>query len=415
MPGGDSKRPPSEMPPRRRSEHPPPSVARPPSVRRRSVRPRPPASTAPGGSARTPRRGSTAPRAAPSPVVASARRISFPSLRFGAIDYALASAARRVIEGALGVVRGEHVVLIVDRPRRDVGAALLEVARELGADPIVHEIESHGERPHRQLPEAIRSALGRAQASLVNIAFDDGEIGMRHELLDAVKAQSLRHAHMIGVSRKSLIAGFSVDQARIFATTRAVRTRVRPDSLLRLRTPAGSDLEVRLDAAMRWSEHVGVIRPGKWENLPSGKLTTCPAMVRGVFVADASMGGQLGQGLGLLDRAPVRIEIDGSMCKSVRCADRAIQREVESFLQREHNLTRVGAICLGTNVGILSPTGEIYADQNIPGLHIIFGSAVAEQTGASWSTRAQLPMTSAGGDVDLDGAPLLRAGRYMVT
>jgi leucyl aminopeptidase (aminopeptidase T) len=165
---------------------------------------------------------------------------------------------------------------------------------------------------------------------------------------------------------------------------------------------------------MRWSEHVGVIRPGRWENLPSGKLTTCPALVRGVFVADASVGGQFGQALGLLERTPVRIEIDGSMCRSVRCADRAVQREVESFLQREHNLTRIGGISLGTNVGILSPTGEIIADQNLPGLHLVFGSAAAEQTGATWTTRAQLPVTCGGADVDLDGAPLLRAGRYMV-
>jgi hypothetical protein len=309
-------------------------------------------------------------------------------------------------------VRGEHVVLIVDRSRRDVGTALLEVARDIGADPIVHEIESHGERPLRQLPEAIRSALGRAQASLVNIAFEDGEIAMRLEILDAVRALSLRHAHMVGVSRKSLIAGFSVDHARILDTTRAVRTRLRPDSQLRVRSAAGTDLEIRLDPAMRWAEHVGVIRPGKWENLPSGKLTTCPASVRGVFVVDASIGAQFGQSLGLLDRAPVRVEIDGSICRSVRCSDRAIQREVESFLQREHNLTRVGGICLGTNVGILGPTGEIVADQNMPGLHLVFGS---DQAGAPLATRAQLPMTSAGADVDLDGAPLLRAGRYMVT
>lgn len=319
------------------------------------------------------------------------------------------------MEGALGVVRGEHVVLIVDRSRRDVGTALLEVAREIGADPIVHELESNGDRPIRQLPDAIRSALGRAQASLINIAFDDGEIGMRQELLDEVKSRALRHAHMVGISRKSLIAGFSVDHARILTTTRAVRTRLRSDSLLRLRTAAGTDLEVRLDPAMRWWEHVGVIRPGKWENLPSGKLMTCPGAVRGIFVADASMGGQFGQTVGLLERAPVRLEIDGATCKSVRCVDRGVQREVEAFLRREHNLLRIGAICLGTNVGILAPTGDITADQNLPGLHVVFGSAAADQTGATWSTRAQLPLACAGADVDLDGAPLLRAGRYMVT
>ncbi len=340
-------------------------------------------------------------------------RISFPSIRF-AVDYELANAARRAIEGALGVVRGEHVVLIVDRSRRDVGTALLEVARDIGADPIVHELESHGERPLRQLPEAVRSALGRAQASLLNITFEDGEIAMRLEILEAARAFSLRHAHMIGVTRRSLIAGFSVDHARVLDATRAVRTRLRPDSQLRVRSASGTDLEVRLDPSMRWAEHVGVIRPGRWENLPSGKLTTCPALVRGTFVADASVGGQFGQSAGLLERTPVRVEIDGSMCRSVRCSDRAIQREVEAFLQKEHNLTRIGGICLGTNVGILSPTGEIIADQNLPGLHVVFGSAAADQTGATWTTRAQLPMTCSAADVDLDGAPLLRAGRYMV-
>jgi leucyl aminopeptidase (aminopeptidase T) len=325
------------------------------------------------------------------------------------------NAARRVVEAALGVVRGERVVLIVDRPRRDVGAALLEVARDTGADPIVHEIESHGERPLRQLPEPIAAALGRAQASLLAVGFDDGEIGMRHEILDLVRQLSLRHAHMVGVSRKSLIAGFSVDHARILSTTRAVRTRLRPESRLRLRTGAGSDLEVALDPGMRWAEHLGVIRPGRWENLPSGKLVTYPARVQGVFVADASMGGRFGEAAGLLDRTPVRLEIDAGLCKGVRCTDRALQRDVEAFLHREHNLLRVGAICLGTNVGILSPTGEIVADQNLPGLHLVLGSSVPEQTGARWSTRAQLPVTCAAADVDLDGAPLLRAGRYMVT
>ena len=109
----------------------------------------------------------------------------------------------------------------------------------------------------------------------------------------------------------------------------------------------------------------------------------------------------------------MRVEIEGSTCRSVKCDDRALQRDIESFLAREHNVARVGGIILGTNVGILAPTGDMVADQALPGLHIMFGQAVPE--GASWTTRAQLPMTCSAGDVDLDGAPILRAGRYMVS
>jgi aminopeptidase len=398
MPGeGDSKRP-SGPPPPRRASTPPPPLNRPSS----------------GSFPATPAQSSGVPARIPS--TRPPPRISTSAaFRLSTIDYDLSNAARRVIESALGVARGERVALVVDRPRRDVGSALLEVARTIGAEPIIHEIESHGERPIRALPDALRSSLSRAQASVMLIGFDDLEVGMRLETLEHVRAQGLRHAHMIGITRKSMIAGFSVDHARILDATRAVRTRLRPDSVLRLRTFAGSDLEVRLDPSARWSEHVGVIRPGRWENLPSGKLTTCPALVRGVFVADASIGGHFGEAAGLLERAPVRVEIDGGACRRVTCSDRALQREIESFLAREHNLTRVGSITLGTNVGILEPTGELIADQNLPGLHLSFGSSVPDQTGATWSTRAQLPMTCALSDVDLDGMSLLRSGRYMVT
>jgi leucyl aminopeptidase (aminopeptidase T) len=337
------------------------------------------------------------------------------ALRLSSLDYDLANAARRVIEGALGVVPGERVVLAIDRARRDIGAALLDVARTIGADPVIYEMETTGERPLKQLPDYLRSALSRAQASVLIIGHEEGESAMRLELLELVRILGLRHAHMVGVKRQSMIAGFSVDHARILDATRAVRTRLRPDSVLRLRTLAGSDLEVRLDPAMRWSEHVGVIRPGRWENLPSGKLSTCPATVRGVFVADASVGASFGEAAGLLDRTPVRIEIDAGYCRSVRSSDRTLQREVEVFLAREHNLQRVGLVTLGTNVGILAPTGELVSDLNMPGLHLTFGSSVASETGAAWSTRAQLPVTGATSDVDLDGVPLMRSGRYMVT
>jgi hypothetical protein len=59
-------------------------------------------------------------------------------------------------------------------------------------------------------------------------------------------------------------------------------------------------------------------------------------------------------------------------------------------------------------------TGEIVSDQNLPGLHIGFGATFPELTGAAWDATTQLPMTATGADVDLDGAPLLRQGRYLV-
>ena len=332
-----------------------------------------------------------------------------------AINYDLVNAGRRVIEGALSVVPGETVVIVVDRSRRELGDVLLEVTRSARATAAVFSLEEFGPRPVRRVPDRMRDELARAQASVLLCGYEDGEHAMRVELLGLVKTLGLRHGHMVGITARSLTPGFSVDPARVLDATRAVRTRLRPDSTFRTRSVAGSDVEVRLDPRHRWIEHLGVVRPGRWENLPSGKLTTSPAEVRGIFVADASVGEHFGAAAGLLARTPVRVEIEQGVCRSVRCDDRSLQREIEVHLRREHNGDRVGTVTLGTNVGLLHATGELVCDLNLPGLHLSFGTTLPEQTGATWSSRQQFAMTGAGADVDLDGVPLLRSGRYLVT
>jgi len=336
------------------------------------------------------------------------------SLRLATLDFDLANAARRIVESSLGVVAGDRVVVIVDLPRQALGETLAEVARVLGATAEVVLLESLTKRPARSLPAPLRAELARAQASVLLIGFEEGEWSMRREIVEMVTEQRLRHAHMVGVGRKAMLAAFSVDPQAIVDVTRAVRTRLRPDSVIKLRSSAGSDLEVKLDPSSRWQERAGFIRQGRWENLPTGELFTCPADVNGVFVCDASMGGPIGAAAGVLARNPVRIEIRGGLARSVQCVDRVLSGAVDAAMRVERNADRVGLVVLGTNVGIGEPTGEIAADQNLPGLHLAFGATFREQTGASWDAGAQLMMCGARADVDLDGAPLLRSGRYLV-
>jgi leucyl aminopeptidase (aminopeptidase T) len=336
------------------------------------------------------------------------------NLRLNALDFDLAQAARRVVEGSLGVVAGDRLVIVVDEAREALGAALSDAAIAVGGQPEVAVIERFGRRPLRAVPPPLRALLGNAQASVLLVSFEDGELEMRRELVNSVTELQLRHAHMVGLGRKAMLTGFSVDPQRVLDATRAVRMRLRPDSVLRLRSPLGSDLTVKLHPTARWQERVGLIRPGRWENLPSGELFTCPADVHGVYYANASLGGAVGAAAGLVERTPVRFEIKAGVCKSVQCADRGLAGSLENALRAERNSDRVGMAVLGTNVGIRDATGEAICDQNLPGMHLGFGATFAAQTGATWDSPTQLLCTSSGGDVDLDGVPLLRNGRYLV-
>ncbi len=354
---------------------------------------------------------------APPPSRPSASRMPVPrvTVRLTAVDFDIVNAGRRILEGALGVVPGERVVVLLDRARADLASVLNEVAQSLGAVAIVFVMEEFGERPLRDLPRAVTEALDRAQASILLVGYNDAEFSMRRELLTYITQNRLRHAHMIGVTRTSLITGFSVDPARILDATRAVRMRIRPDSKLHLRSASGSDLSVTIPPAHRWVEHVGAIRPGRWENLPTGALVTAVGEVSGIFVADASLGAEIGASAGTLERTPIRFEIEGGLCKRVHCSDLSLQRSVEEILRRERDLEKVGIVILGTNVGIVHATGEICCDQNMPGLHIGFGATFPEYTGATWNSRGQLLATSRSGDVDLDGVPIMRSGRYILS
>jgi len=336
------------------------------------------------------------------------------NLRLNALDFDLAQAARRVVEGSLGVVAGDRIVIIIDEAREALGAALSEAALAVGGQPEVAMLDRLGRRPLRAVPPALKALLRNTQASVLLVSVEDGEWEMRLELVNSVTELQLRHAHMVGLGRKAMLTGFSVDPQRVLDATRAVRMRLRPDSVMHLRSPIGSDLIVKLDPAARWQERVGLIRPGRWENLPSGELFTCPGDVNGVFVANASLGGSLGAAAGVIERTPVRFEIKAGVCKGVQSADRGLAAALETALRAERHADRVGMAVLGTNVGIRDATGEVLCDQNLPGLHIGFGATFSQQTGATWDSPSQMFATATGGDVDLDGSPLLRNGRYLV-
>ncbi|HEX7604224.1 MAG TPA: hypothetical protein VF316_21545, partial [Polyangiaceae bacterium] len=205
-------------------------------------------------------------------------------MNIATIDFDIVNAARRIFEGALSLVPGDRVLLILDREREGLATALAETARTTGARCDVVFLEDFAMRPITELPPPIRTLLEQAQASVLLVGIERGEQTMRAELIDQVVRLRLRHAHMVGVTRRSLIAGFSVDPTRVLDATRAVRMRLRPNSVLHLRTNGGSDLTVKLTPKYRWAEHVGVIRPGRWENLPTGELITTPDSVDGVFV-----------------------------------------------------------------------------------------------------------------------------------
>jgi len=69
--------------------------------------------------------------------------------------------ARIVVEDCLGVKKSEEVLIIVDEKSRQIGDALFDAAKGLGAEAVLIEMverEAHGSEPPRPVAEAMKSA-----------------------------------------------------------------------------------------------------------------------------------------------------------------------------------------------------------------------------------------------------------------
>jgi len=319
-----------------------------------------------------------------------------------------------VVDGALSVVPGERVVIVVDEAAGDFGRALSQAVARFHATPNVFCLEDYGVRPHGQLHEAIRGALEHANASVMNIAFHGGEFPMRAEFVDLAAYGKLRHAHMVGVSRSSLLAGLAADPSAIARLSRAIRVRILPESSVRIRSELGTDVVVRLAPWCRWYETSGVIQPGTKANLPAGELVTSPASVDGLYVADGSVADAGGCLKGDLKANPIKIWFEGGRVRDVLGANEELVTGLMAQMARTENLDRVGLVNFGTNLGMTAPAEDIFTSQKLPGLHLSLGLSFPQRTGASWNAMDWIAFTTRGCEIDIDGEAVMRGGRYLI-
>lgn len=330
-------------------------------------------------------------------------------------DKALADAARSAIEGALAVAAGERVVLVGDHEHAEALDALEAATIAAGAKPIRMMLEDLAPRPHRWLHPRIATALPDAEASVLLISFHPHELPMRNELVDMAATHRLRHAHMVGIERDSMIAGLKMDPRKLEEQMRALQTRIGPSSEVAVKSVAGTNLVVKLAPWCRWLLYGGVVKPGTKDNLPSGELVTCPENVEGTYVADGTLGDADGLFAQSLIETPVILRIVKGRVKTIECErDHELARRIDEAMRAIMNLDRVGLVGFGLNAGIEKPLGNVFTDQKVPGVHISVGETFPARTGALWSATSWIAFTTSSCDASIDQLPVLRDGRFVL-
>src|SRR5262249_40427492 len=119
---------------------------------------------------------------------------------FGTAVADLAAGARHAVEVCLAIQGGERVALIAGGASAPGAAALAPPLDAVGArwDGVL--VEQIASRPMTSAPREVIDALERADAGILCVQPQQGELGARMAIVAVVERRRIRYAHMVGVT-----------------------------------------------------------------------------------------------------------------------------------------------------------------------------------------------------------------------
>jgi leucyl aminopeptidase (aminopeptidase T) len=333
---------------------------------------------------------------------------------FGAGAPELEAGARNAVEVCLAIQPGEHVALIADEASAQVAASLAAVLEHVGAPYEGVLIERIASRPLAAAPREVLDVLEHADAGILCVQPQQGELSARMAIVSVVERRAIRYAHMVGVTPQIMKQGMRADYRLVDTLSQRLCERMPHATRLRVETPAGTSFTATFDPALAWVKTSGLINRRYWSNLPAGEVFTTPASVDGVFVCDGTAGDYFGPKYGDLKATPLTLEITGGRLTSADCSRKDLEAEFWSYCHTDEHSDRVGELAFGTNVALDQMIGVLLQDEKIPGVHIAFGDPYGSQTGAPWKSRTHIDVLTRECDVWIDEEQVIGQGRYLM-
>jgi leucyl aminopeptidase (aminopeptidase T) len=333
---------------------------------------------------------------------------------FGPAPAELMPGARNAVETCLAIQPGEHVALIADRDSAEVAASLDKALRERHANAICLSIEALAPRPLVDAPREVLAALETADAGILCVQPQEGELSARRGIVGVVERRRIRYAHMVGVTPRIMCEGMRADYRRVDRLSQQLCERMPSARRLTVKTAAGTDFTATFDPQLVWVKTSGLINPRYWSNLPAGEAFTTPASVDGTFVCDGTAGDYFNAKYGTLGQSPLVLEIKNGRLESAHCDRSDLQADFWEYCHTDANSDRVGELAFGTNLGLRDMIGILLQDEKVPGVHIAFGDPYGSQTQADWTSRTHVDVLTRECDVWIDDDQVISRGQYLL-
>jgi len=328
----------------------------------------------------------------------------------------LVQGARNAVRTCMNVKRGEHVLVIFDRSRANIGSALLKEAEAITPGNVKHFVlEDFCERPMTELPKEIGAETPWANVSFWATDTLKGEISARMHYIEKILKYA-RHGHMPRITEQIMEDGMCSDYSQIYKVTMKVTEAVKRAGKIKVTNPAGSNLEVELNPNWRWKPCHGLYHTkGEWGNLPEGETFTAAAKANGVMVIDL-LGDFFDKKYGILTDSPVRIKVRNSRAdvNNIETKNQELKKELQEYLKTDENSNRFGEFALGTNIFLKKLIANLLQDEKFPTVHCAFGNPYSDDTGANWQSRTHVDGIMLNSSVWIDNKKIMENGKYLL-
>lgn len=311
----------------------------------------------------------------------------------------LQRAVRTVVERCLALRAGEHALVVADPDRLDVGYALLDAAREAGADAVLTVLPPNPARG-TEPPPPVAAAFAACDAYLAPCLPSLSHTVARKRATD----NGARGATLPGVTGDLLARLMSVDFDAMARRCRAVADLLTQADEAHLTCPRGTDLRLDLTGRTAIADDGDLTARAAFGNLPCGEGFIAPLAGEGVIKASSL------PFTGISD-PPVTLTVeDGNLADATGGADDAADqylRALDAHGTLGRNLAELG---VGTN-DRATLTGNVLEDEKILGTaHIAFGASAA--IGGTVAVPVHLDVVVLDATLTVGGTTVVDAGRF---
>jgi leucyl aminopeptidase (aminopeptidase T) len=310
----------------------------------------------------------------------------------------LRHAVDTILTRSLAVTAGEEVLVIVDPDTLPIGEALRDGARGLGAEVTLAAMDqraSHGAEP----PRPIAAAMAGCDVFIAPTTKSLSHTQARARASGA----GARGATMPGVTGEMLERVMAGDYERMVERSRTVGALLDAAAQARVRCPRGTDVTLELSGRPGLADDGVLTEPGAFGNLPAGEGFIAPLGGSGTIVASSLAGIGVSE-----DPAHLTME-DGRLVAAERGGGPELLAELRAHGELGTNLAELG---VGTNESAML-TGNVLEDEKILGsVHLAFGASAG--IGGTVSVPIHLDVVVMEATLEIDGRPVLEAGRYLL-